>query len=127
LAARASEIVEKMAEIRSGDYVFPGRRHRRPISNPSLASLCPSGATIHGFRSSFRDWVSEEANYPRELAEEALAHATGSSVERAYRRGDALEKRRTRWKHGRDIASRPRAGMWSRLPGPLRELTNACG
>ena len=50
--------------------------------------------TVHGFRSSFRDWVGEETDFPREIAEEALAHQFGSAVERAYRRRDALGKRR---------------------------------
>ncbi|MDR2881215.1 MAG: integrase, partial [Azoarcus sp.] len=50
--------------------------------------------TVHGFRSSFRDWVGEETDFPRELAEAALAHQVGNDVERAYRRGDALERRR---------------------------------
>ena len=50
--------------------------------------------TVHGFRSSFRDWVGEETHFPRDLAEMALAHHVGNAVERAYRRGDALEKRR---------------------------------
>ena len=50
--------------------------------------------TVHGFRSSFRDWVSEETSFPREVAEMALAHAVGSAVERAYRRGDSFDKRR---------------------------------
>ena len=50
--------------------------------------------TVHGFRSSFRDWVGEETAFPREIAEAALAHQVGNAVERAYRRGDALEKRR---------------------------------
>jgi integrase len=53
-----------------------------------------TGATLHGFRSSFRDWAGEETSFPREIAEQALAHATGDATERAYRRGDALEKRR---------------------------------
>jgi integrase len=51
-------------------------------------------ATVHDFRSSFRDWCGEETNFPREIAEAALAHVTGDKAERAYRRGDALEKRR---------------------------------
>jgi integrase len=51
-------------------------------------------ATAHGFRSSFRDWAGEVSNYPREIAEAALAHNVGDATERAYRRGDALEKRR---------------------------------
>jgi len=51
-------------------------------------------ATVHGFRSSFRDWVSEETNHPSEAAEMALAHTIANTVERAYRRKDLLEKRR---------------------------------
>jgi integrase len=50
--------------------------------------------TVHGFRSSFRDWAGEATSFPREVAEAALAHIVGDGVERAYRRGDALEKRR---------------------------------
>lgn len=51
-------------------------------------------ATVHGFRSSFRDWAGNESSYPREVAEAALAHVVGDQTEQAYRRGDALEKRR---------------------------------
>jgi integrase len=94
LSGRALAIVERMAELRSGDFVFPGQRRGRPLSNPSLARLCRAGVTVHGFRSAFRDWAGEETSFPRELAEQALAHATGGAVELAYRRGDALEKRR---------------------------------
>ena len=50
--------------------------------------------TVHGFRSAFRDWAGERTNFPREIAEAALAHVVGDATERAYRRGDALEKRR---------------------------------
>ena len=50
--------------------------------------------TAHGFRSSFRDWAGEASTFPREIAEAALAHVVGDETERAYRRGDALEKRR---------------------------------
>jgi integrase len=50
--------------------------------------------TVHGFRSAFRDWAGERTHFPREVAEAALAHLAGDAVERAYRRGDALEKRR---------------------------------
>jgi hypothetical protein len=51
-------------------------------------------ATPHGFRSSFRDWAGDATAFPREVAEAALAHMIGDKAERAYRRGDALEKRR---------------------------------
>ena len=94
LSARAMVILERMAEIRTGDLVFPGQRRRRPLSNSSLTRLCPVKVTPHGFRSAFRDWCGEETSFPREIAEQALAHATGGAVELAYRRGDALEKRR---------------------------------
>ena len=50
--------------------------------------------TVHGFRSSFRDWAAEETPFAREIAEAALAHVVGDATERAYRRGDALERRR---------------------------------
>ena len=52
------------------------------------------GVTVHGFRSSFRDWAGNATNFPRELAETALAHVVGGETEQAYRRSDAIEKRR---------------------------------
>jgi integrase len=50
--------------------------------------------TVHGFRSSFRDWAGNETTFPRELAEQALAHVIGDKAEQAYRRSDALDRRR---------------------------------
>jgi integrase len=94
LSTRAIGIVERMAAIRTSDFVFPGQRRGRPLSQGALRKLCSGAGTIHGFRSSFRDWCGEETNFPRELAEQCLAHKTGNAVEQAYRRGDALEKRR---------------------------------
>ncbi len=93
LSARALAILDRMAEIRTGDLVFVGQRRRRPLSGAAMGALVTS-ATVHGFRSAFRDWAGEETSFPREIAEQALAHATGDATERAYRRGDALEKRR---------------------------------
>lgn len=79
-------------------FVFPGQRNGKPLSDMTLLKALDTAGggefTVHGFRSAFRDWVSEETNFPRELAEAALAHAVGDAVERAYRRGDALAKRR---------------------------------
>ena len=98
LSARAVEILEEMKAIAINGLVFPGRKEGRPLSDMTLAkALRTAGGgefTVHGFRSSFRDWVSEETNFQREVAEAALAHTVGDAVERAYRRGDALEKRR---------------------------------
>jgi integrase len=59
-----------------------------------LRRMAVEGVTVHGFRSTFRDWASEAANAPREVAEMSLAHKVGSDVERAYARSDLLEKRR---------------------------------
>ena len=84
--------------MKLGEFVFPGQRAGKPLSGMALAMVLRlvngDGATVHGFRSAFRDWAGEETHFPREIAEQALAHATGGVVEQAYRRGDALEKRR---------------------------------
>lgn len=79
------------------DYLFPGARRGRPLSVMAMDMILRRmkvDITTHGFRSSFRDWAGEMSPFPRELAEAALAHAVGDQTERAYRRGDALEKRR---------------------------------
>ncbi|MDA8586703.1 site-specific integrase [Rhodobacteraceae bacterium] len=96
-------ILEPLKTMKS-DFVFEGQKRHRPLSNMSMLMLLrrmdASGFTVHGFRSSFRDWAAEAANAPREVAEAALAHQVGSDVERAYARSDLLDKRRTlmdRW------------------------------
>jgi integrase len=89
-----------------------GKEHRVPLSTPALALIddvvaftainamgrvlakLRPGMTVHGFRSTFRDWCAECTNHPREIAEMALAHTVGSDVERAYRRTDLLDRRR---------------------------------
>jgi integrase len=96
LCARAVEIVTQLREVATSEWVFAAAR--RPISNMTMTkALGTAGGenfTVHGFRSSFRDWVGEETNFADTLAEAALAHVIGDKTERAYRRGDALEKRR---------------------------------
>jgi integrase len=91
-------IVEKMAESRQGDFVFPGGNVGRPLSNMAFLMLLRrmgrDDLTAHGFRSSFRDWAAERTNFPAEVAEMALAHAVSDKVEAAYRRGDLFQKRR---------------------------------
>lgn len=83
---------------RQGHLVFPGHVQDRPFSNTALPFLLRrlgrGDITIHGFRSSFRDWGAEQTAYPNELLEVALAHTVGDKVEAAYRRGDMIEKRR---------------------------------
>jgi integrase len=91
-------VLQQMHDIRHSDYVFPGGRDRRPLSEMSLFMLLRrmghGDITAHGFRSTFRDWAAEQTNFPREVAEMALAHAVGDAVERAYARTDLFERRR---------------------------------
>ena len=98
LSERSLEILETVRATRVGDYVFPCARGDQPMSTMAMEMVLRrmkiQGATVHGFRSSFRDWAGECTEFPRELAEAALAHTVGDAVERAYRRGDALERRR---------------------------------
>jgi len=80
------------------EFVFEGQKRHRPMSNMAMLMLLRrmkiEGITVHGFRSAFRDWASEQPNASREIAELSLAHTVGSDVERAYARSDLLEKRR---------------------------------
>lgn len=98
LSSEASTILANMLEVRISDYVFPGQRPLRPLSVMAfemlLRRLDVAHFTVHGFRSAFRDWAGDASTFPREVAEAALAHTVGDMTERAYRRSDALEKRR---------------------------------
>jgi integrase len=96
LSDRAIEILQEVRSAQRGEFVFPGAR------NPSIAmnqfnkvmgKLGVGGATVHGLRSSFRDWCGETGQ-PRELAEMALAHAVGNAVEQSYSRSKLIERRR---------------------------------
>ena len=90
--------MKRLHEARISDFVFPGEKKDRPLSNMAMEMLLRrmkvTGATVHGFRSSFRDWCGDRTDFSRDLAEAALAHKVGDETERAYRRSDALEKRR---------------------------------
>ena len=98
LSGAALAIVNELAAHRRGDFVFPGGIAGKPLSNMGMLALLRrmerADVTVHGFRSSFRDWAAERTNFPAEVAEMALAHAVGDKVEAAYRRGDMFQKRR---------------------------------
>jgi integrase len=103
MSDRAMQIVRELWPDIEGGHIFrsPKTRGGNPTTSLSnmamlelLHDLCEKQYTVHGFRSSFRDWVGECTIFPREVAEAALGHTVGSEVERAYRRGDALTKRR---------------------------------
>lgn len=104
LSKQAVSILNELPRVNANPHVFSGVRYGRPLSNMALLQLMrgmgygvngtEGNYVPHGFRSSFRDWTGEATNYPRDVAEMALAHAIQNKVEAAYRRGDLFEKRR---------------------------------
>ena len=102
LSGAALEVLREAAKLRAnpkaGCYVFPGGKAGKPLSSMALLMLLRrmerGDLTAHGFRSTFRDWCAEATNYPREVAEAALAHTLRDRTEAAYQRGDLMEKRR---------------------------------
>ncbi|SCB40812.1 tyrosine-type recombinase/integrase [Rhizobium multihospitium] len=98
LSDRAVTILKDRQQVATGDLVFEGESEGKPISDTAMvkAIRLASGGneTIHGFRSSFRDWAGDETHHPREVMEHALAHGLSDKTEAAYRRSDALKKRR---------------------------------
>jgi integrase len=99
LSNSALTIVRELNAARTSAFVFPGQKPGKPLSNMAMLMLLKrmgrrGAITSHGFRSTFSDWASEVSPYSSELRETALAHTIGNKAEAAYRRGDALEKRR---------------------------------
>ena len=97
LSQSATALVKRVPRIAGSPYLFPGMRQNQYLSNAAMHELLKGirpGLTVHGFRSSFRDWVAAETNYAGEVAEAALAHVLGDKTEAAYLRSDTLEKRR---------------------------------
>jgi integrase len=100
LTTRGLEILTELHLLKreNSDYVFAGQANGKPLSNTAMTMLLrrmgQTEITVHGFRSTFRDWASERTSFTREVCEMALAHAIGNKVEAAYRRGDLFEKRR---------------------------------
>lgn len=99
LSPRALAIVEAMRQRATGSLIFGGAIEGRSVSDTAMTKALrlaspDKAATLHGLRSTFRDWCGDETDFPREVAEAALAHTLSDKVEAAYRRGTALEKRR---------------------------------
>jgi integrase len=97
LASQTIDLLKRVPKMVGSSLVFPGLKNQ-PLSDMTLTAVLRrmqrGDITVHGFRSTFRDWVSERTAYPREVAEMALAHSVGNAVEAAYRRGDLFDKRR---------------------------------
>jgi integrase len=98
LSEPAIAVLRAMAQLGTDGFVFPGLKAASTLSDMVLTRAVHiaggNGATVHGFRSTFREWCAEYTNHPRELAEAALAHTLKDKTEAAYQRGDLLEKRR---------------------------------
>ncbi|KQZ99768.1 integrase [Mesorhizobium sp. Root157] len=99
LSDRALQIVEIMRQRATGPFIFGGGVDGKPVSDTAMTKALrlaspDKKATLHGLRSMFRDWAGDCTTHPREIAEMALAHTVGNAVEQAYRRSDAIEKRR---------------------------------
>jgi len=119
LSAAAMATLEAMP--RMSDFVFPGMRAGQPVGTRTIQDLVKqvgSEITVHGFRSSFRDWAAERTNYPNHVVEQALAHAIPSAVEAAYRRSDLFEKRRRLMDAWAEFCGKPQgAGKVVKLRG----------
>ena len=98
LSERAVGLLRALPTEEGNPHVFIGPRPGSGLSSMSMPAVLHrmghGHVTVHGFRSSFRDWAAETTNYPNHVVEMALAHAVGDKVEAAYRRGDMLAKRR---------------------------------
>lgn len=114
LSTTAVAVLKRMEEVKESAFVFPGAREGKPLSNMACLMLLKrmkrTDITVHGFRSSFRDWAAEQTNYPREVAEMALAHAISDSTEAAYRRGDLFNKRAKLMQAWADYCGRAQTG-----------------
>lgn len=109
LSDAAVDLLRKMPRIDGCELVFPSPRGRE-LSDMTLLAIMRRlalTATPHGFRSTFRDWAGEHTNFPRELAEVALAHVKGDKSEAAYWRGDVLERRRRMMNHWAEAIAKP--------------------
>jgi integrase len=109
LPPRAVAIVREMLDC-GGDFVFSALKHTRHISNMAMLKLLDRmqvDVTVHGFRSSFRDWAAERTNFQHELCEMALAHTIPNAAEAAYRRGDLFAKRRKLMEAWADYLAKP--------------------
>lgn len=114
LSPRAIAILRQLEELKADKFVFSGQARDKPLSNMAMEMVLRrmdiQDATVHGFRSSFRDWAGNISNFPREVVETALAHVIGDKAEQAYRRSDALEKRRKLMDHWAAYCSTPKTG-----------------
>lgn len=124
LTDRAVDILKALPREEGNPHVFIGARKCKGLSNMAMLELLKgvdgNGLTVHGFRSSFRDWAAEQTAFSREVAEASLAHIVGDKTEAAYRRGDALEKRRRLMEAWARYCAKPAGGGTVKLMAGAR-------
>src|SRR5262249_14658123 len=122
LSRRALKIVKTLHEARDSDFVFPGQKAGKPLSVMALEMVLRrmsiEDATVHGFRSAFRDWAAECTNFTNEVCEAALAHVIENKAEAAYRRGDLFDKRRKLMEAWAGLLHGSEDRQGRRLPAP---------
>jgi integrase len=113
LSPAASAIAKRMLASHDGEFVFPGGKAKKPLSNMAMPVLLErmgrDDITVHGFRATFRTWASEISTFPKEVAKMALAHVIGDKVDAAYNRGDLFEKRRKMMEAWANYCAKPAA------------------
>lgn len=123
LSTKATALLRAQKEIFPTGFVFPGIKEGKPLSDMSLTAVLRRmerhDITVHGFRSTFRDWAAETTHYPSDMVEMALAHTIGNKVEAAYRRGDMFDKRRRLMQDWSDFCDKKTTAEASNTPDPL--------
>ena len=113
LSDAAITLLKMQLEKKQSEFVFPGWRSNKALTGTACLKLMDDmkqpGLTVHGFRSTFRDWCAEQTNFPREIAEAALAHVVSNKAEAAYQRGDLLERRRLLMQAWADYCARAKS------------------
>jgi integrase len=127
LSEAAVTLLKTLPRIMGNPHVFPGVKEERPLSNMAMLEMVrglrpDAGLTVHGFRSTFRDWAAEQTAYPNEMVEMALAHIVSDKTEAAYRRGDMLERRRRLMKDWSDYCG---AGAPATRTGSVTSIRSA--
>ncbi|MBI0476112.1 site-specific integrase [Sphingomonas sp. MA1305] len=120
LSTIALELLNQVPRVDANPYVFPGARAKQPLSNMAMLEMLRGmrgdGLTVHGFRSAFRDWITETTVHPDVIAEQALAHTINDKTVAAYRRGDAFERRKKlmqQWADYLTVEGQAYANRWS--------------
>lgn len=120
LSTKALALLAEQKKLFPEGFVFPGAKEGKPLSDMSLTAVLRrmdrNEITVHGFRSTFRDWAAESTAYPGEMVEMALAHTIGNKVEAAYRRGDLFEKRRRLMQDWSDFCDRKESTASNVIP-----------